>query len=114
MIVHTADCAQVARLRAKDPEWWLDDVAWADDIGHVFDARLVASVRNERGVLGRVAAEIASSDSNISKLSTEEDSAEDITRLNFVIQVSNRTHLANVMRNLRHLPEVIRIARPRG
>ncbi len=114
MIVHTADCAQAARLRAKDPEWWIDDVTWADDLGHTFDVRLILLVRNERGVLGKLGAEIAANESNISKLSTEERRDEGTTVLHCVVQVANRAHLANIIRNLRHLPEVIRIARPRG
>jgi (p)ppGpp synthase/HD superfamily hydrolase len=31
--------------------------------------------------------------------------------LNFQITVNNRLHLANIMRHLRHFPEVIRIQR---
>ena len=114
MIVHTTDCAQAARLRAKDPEWWIDDVSWADDLGPAFDVRLNLVVRNERGVLGRLGAEIAASESNISKLSTEEHRDEGTTELQCVVQVANRVHLASVIRNLRRLPEVIRVTRPRG
>jgi GTP pyrophosphokinase/guanosine-3',5'-bis(diphosphate) 3'-pyrophosphohydrolase len=36
------------------------------------------------------------------------------TVLHFTIQVAHRTHLAAVMRGLRHIPEVTRIVRERG
>ena len=86
----------------------------SDDLGPAFDVRLNLVVRNERGVLGRLGAEIAASESNISKLSTEEHRDEGTTELQCVVQVANRVHLASVIRNLRRLPEVIRVTRPRG
>ena len=114
MLVHTADCAIATRQRAKDPEWWINDVAWAEDLPHSFDARLIITVRNERGALGKVAAELAANESNIAKLMTESQPGEGLMELNCVIQVSNRQHLATIIRNLRRLAEVIRIQRPRG
>ena len=36
------------------------------------------------------------------------------TLLRFTIQVAHRTHLAAVMRGMRHIPEVTRIVRERG
>jgi GTP pyrophosphokinase/guanosine-3',5'-bis(diphosphate) 3'-pyrophosphohydrolase len=36
------------------------------------------------------------------------------TSLSFTIQVANRVHLAQVMRGMRHIPEVTRIIRDRG
>ena len=36
------------------------------------------------------------------------------TLLRFTVQVAHRTHLAAVMRGMRHIPEVTRIARERG
>jgi GTP pyrophosphokinase len=35
------------------------------------------------------------------------------TTMHFVIEVANRQHLARVMRSLRRLPDVKKIARPR-
>jgi GTP pyrophosphokinase len=34
--------------------------------------------------------------------------------IDFTLQVSNRLHLAQIMRSLRRIPEVIRIARLKG
>jgi GTP pyrophosphokinase/guanosine-3',5'-bis(diphosphate) 3'-pyrophosphohydrolase len=36
------------------------------------------------------------------------------TTLQFTIQVAHRAHLARIMRSLRLIPEVVRIARVRG
>ncbi|WP_028312532.1 RelA/SpoT family protein [Derxia gummosa] len=114
LVVHTRDCEQARRLRQKDPERWLDDVAWADDVQRAFDARIHIQAANERGVLGRIAAEIASSDANINRVSTDDMQLDGSIVVDATVQVTNRDHLAQVMRNLRRLPEVRRIGRARG
>jgi RelA/SpoT family (p)ppGpp synthetase len=119
MIVHATDCRQAMRLRAKDPDWWLDDVGWAEDIGRSFETRLVVSVRNERGALGRIAAQIAAAESNITRVMTEEvvghgPKGETVTLLHLSVQVNDRNHLAGVVRALRQIPELQRVQRPRG
>jgi len=113
LLVHTRECEQARRLRLKDPDRWLDDVAWADDIQRSFDARVHILANNARGVLGKIAGEIAASDANINRVSTEDPDTETIA-VNATVQVADRDHLAQVMRNLRRLPEIIRISRPRG
>jgi (p)ppGpp synthase/HD superfamily hydrolase len=67
-------------------------------------------VRNDRGVLGKVAAEIAASEANIVHVAMDEEPSESAV-LRFAIQVRDRVHLAQVMRNLRRLSEVARITR---
>ncbi|HEU4622007.1 MAG TPA: TGS domain-containing protein, partial [Burkholderiaceae bacterium] len=115
LMIHTTECATARRLRAKDPERWLDDVAWADDdMQRVFDARVLITARNERGVLGHVAAEITRSESNIAKISSQDEPETGLVELDIVVQVSGRVHLASVMRHVKHLPAVVRIQRVKG
>ena len=57
---------------------------------------------------------IAEAGSNIEHVAMDSDPERLFTLLHFTIQVSHRTHLAAVMRGLRHIPEVSRIARERG
>ena len=63
-------------------------------------------------MLGKVAAEIAASDSNIAHVSMEE-TADRLASLQFILMVRDRVHLARVLRNLRKLPEVFRVSRKR-
>jgi len=42
-----------------------------------------------------------------------EDDRAVFTTMHFVLEVANRQHLARVMRTVRHLPDVKKIARPR-
>ncbi len=70
-------------------------------------------VKNTKGVFARVAADITSADANIVHIAMDEDLSQESTLLRFVIQVSDRVHLANVMRRVRTNPDVMRIARER-
>jgi len=111
MVIHTHDCPTAARSRT-DPDKWLD-VEWAPDTGRMFDVSIRVTVVNQRGVLAKVAAAIAEHGSNIDNVSMDEDHSAN-TGMQFTLQVSDRLHLARIMRGLRHIPEVIRIARMRG
>ncbi len=109
LFVHRADCRVALRQREKDAERWID-ADWADDIAGQFRTGIEVQVRHERGVLGKVAAEIAASEANIAHVAMDEDFSEAAT-LRFAILVRDRVHLAQVMRNLRRLSEVARITR---
>ena len=61
-------------------------------------------------MLGRVASEIAEAGSNIDSIAMEDDRAL-YTGMHFVLEVSDRKHLARVMRALRRLPDVKKLAR---
>jgi (p)ppGpp synthase/HD superfamily hydrolase len=60
-------------------------------------------------VLAKVASSIADAESNIENVNFTSEG--EYTALYFTLQVSNRLHLASVMRDLRKIPEVIRITR---
>ena len=111
MVVHTHDCPTAAKSRT-DPDKWLD-VEWAPEVGRMFDVSIRVTVMNQRGVLATVAAAIAEHGSNIDNVSMDEDHSA-YTGMQFTLQVSDRLHLARIMRGLRHIPEVVRIARIRG
>ena len=111
MVVHTHDCPTAAKSRT-DPDKWLD-VEWAPDPGRMFVVSIRVTVANQRGVLAKVAAAIAEDGSNIDNVSMDEDRSA-YTGMQFTLQVTDRLHLARIMRGLRHIPEVIRIARMRG
>ena len=112
MIIHTHDCPVVAKTR-KDPEKWLD-VEWAPDTRKLFSVNIKLVVSNQPGVLAKVASEIAENGSNIENVSLEPGDSSVYTDIHFTLQVSNRLHLAQIMRGLRRLPEVIRINRLKG
>src|SRR2546427_747630 len=108
LVVHTHDCPTAAKSRG-DPEKWLD-VQWAPETDKMFDVGIRVTVANQRGVLAKVATEIAEAGSNIDNVNMDEERSL-YTTMHFTLQVANRLHLAKVMRALRRIPEVVRIAR---
>jgi guanosine-3',5'-bis(diphosphate) 3'-pyrophosphohydrolase len=112
MIIHTHDCPVIAKSR-RDPDKWLD-VEWAPDTKKLFSVNIKLVVSNQTGVLAKVAAEIAENGSNIENVSLEPGDSSAYTDIHFTLQVSNRLHLAQIMRGLRRHPEVIRINRLKG
>jgi RelA/SpoT family (p)ppGpp synthetase len=109
LVVHQSDCAAIVRSRRNEPDQWLD-VEWDSRTSRLFQAAVHIMVENQRGVLARVASQIAEAGSNIDSITTEEDRAL-FTTMHMVLEVANRQHLARVMRALRRLPDVKRLAR---
>ena len=111
LVVHVADCPSIVRSRKNEPEQWID-VEWDPRITRLFQAAIDVTVANQRGVLARVASEIAEAGSNIDSITMGEDRAV-YTIMHFIVEVANRQHLARVMRALRRLPDVKKLARVR-
>jgi RelA/SpoT family (p)ppGpp synthetase len=109
LVVHASDCGGIVRSRKKEPEQWVD-VEWDPRPTRLFQAAINVTVENQRGVLAKVASEIAEAASNIDAISMEEDRFM-YTTMRLVLEVANRQHLARVMRSLRRLPDVKRISR---
>ncbi len=80
---------------------WLD-VTWDKNISRPFEVSIKLIVANQRGVLAKVAAAIAEAESNIENVHFSNEG--EYTALYFTLQVSNRQHLARVMRSLRSIP----------
>src|SRR5260221_98303 len=108
LVVHTNDCSTAAKARG-DPEKWLD-VEWAPETDKLFDVGIRVTVVNQRGVLANVATEIAEAASNIDNVTMAEGPSL-YTTTHFTRPRANRSHLAKVMRALRRIPELVRIAR---
>ena len=65
---------------------------------------------NKTGVLAEVAAVIADSGSNIEEVSVLNPQP-DVSAMNFLLQVKDRTHLARIMRNVRKMQNVNKVSR---
>jgi GTP pyrophosphokinase len=109
MVIHTHDCPMIRKTRA-DPGKMVD-VEWDPETKKLFDVSIRLVARNERGVLARVAAEIAAGGSNIDNVAFEPQDGGQYAAMHFTLQVGNRLHLAEIMRALRRIPQVTRITR---
>jgi guanosine-3',5'-bis(diphosphate) 3'-pyrophosphohydrolase len=111
LVVHVSGCTVIERSRKKEPEQWID-VEWDPRTSRLFQVAINVTVENQRGVLAKVASEIASAASNIDAISMDEDRAL-FTTMHLVLEVANRQHLARVLRALRRVPDVKKISRTR-
>ena len=109
LVVHASDCGGIVRSRKNEPDQWID-VEWDPRITRLFQATINVMVENQRGVLAKVASEIAEAGSNIDSISMEDDRSV-FTTMHFVVEVANRQHLARVMRALRRVPDVKKLER---
>ncbi len=109
LVIHTHDCPVARRSRADTDKWM--DVEWAPDSKKLFTVSLRVLASEGRGVLAKIAAEIAKTESNIESVSLEPSDSSAYAEINFTVLVANRLHLARVMRGLRSVPEVVRVTR---
>ena len=112
LIIHTHDCPTTRKFKL-DPDKWLD-VAWDSDDKKLFKVNVRVAVINERGMLAKLASAISDVGSNIDNVSVEEPDGSQYANVNFTLQVRDRVHLADLMRNLRKIPDVVRINRVKG
>ena len=108
IVIHRDHCNNVAGYR-KNPEKWIE-VEWEPHVNADFSAELRLDVANRRGVLATIAAAISATDSNIETINTSERDG-NTTTVHLLLNVHDRAHLARVMRQLRTLPEALKLAR---
>ena len=112
LVIHTHDCPSVRKFKL-DPDKWLD-LEWEPENQRLFKTNLNLTVANQPGMLAKIASGIADAGSNIDNVSVEEADGSAYANLYFTVQVRNRIHLAELMRGLRKIPDVVRINRAKG
>lgn len=112
LVVHIADCPVATRGQTREPERWVS-VAWDEKTAKHFSTRLDVTARNERGTLGRIAAEVTAAEANIIHVTMHDDAVATVS-LQLTLQVESRVQLARVIRAIRHVPQVQKIVRVKG
>jgi len=111
LVVHTDSCAVGQRLLHKDRERFIG-VEWSEEIVRAFEAPLLVTVSNGKGVLARVAAAIAQAEADITLVNmVDEVSGQDAIDLRFVVSVRDLAHLEAVLKALRRTPSVTQARR---
>ena len=108
VVVHRNTCGNLINFR-KQPDKWIA-VDWEENIDREFSSQIQVDTLNKPGVLAEVAATIGDCSSNIEQVSVL-GRHEDCSVLSFLLQVRDRKHLAQIMRNVRNMSNVIRVAR---
>ena len=111
LVVHRGECRNLARLR-KSPEQWVP-CEWAGAVAGEYPAAVRVTTANRRGLLARIAAAMAEQDSNIVGVTLEEQQVRNIS-ITFILNVRDRAHLAGVIKAVRRLPNVHKVARLAG
>jgi len=109
LIIHTHDCPGIRRFKL-DHEKWLD-VEWEPNPESHFNVSLNLLVINERGVLAKITSVMAESGANIDNISVDEGDGSSFANLRLIVQVRNRVHLADLIKNLRKLSKINKINR---
>ena len=108
VVIHRNTCGNLATFR-KQPEKWIA-VSWEKEIDRDFSSQISVETKNKPGALAEVATTIADAGSNIEEVSVL-GRHDDCSVMAFMLQVRDRKHLANIMRKVRQMPNVIRVGR---
>jgi RelA/SpoT family (p)ppGpp synthetase len=108
VVIHRNCCGNLSNFR-KQPEKWIA-CSWETGIDREFSSQIQVDTFNKPGVLAEVAATIGDSGSNIEQVEVL-GRHEDCSMLSFLILVRDRKHLARIMRDVRNMPNVVRVAR---
>jgi guanosine-3',5'-bis(diphosphate) 3'-pyrophosphohydrolase len=108
VVIHREACGNLRSYR-KQPDKWLS-VAWQQSLDRQFAVEIRVEVANRMGVLAAIASDIASTQTNIDHVSVVEQDG-DAATLIFELQVADRRQLAQVIRRVRKMPNVLRVTR---
>lgn len=106
--IHMEQCGQAAKFSSQ-PEKYIP-VCWEEQIKGDFTVEIRAEVANQRGALAELAGAVAKADANIDNISVDKRD-DHYCLVHLTLAVHDRVHLANIMRRLRAIKEVIRLAR---
>ncbi len=112
LVVHRDNCGNIAAELRENPEKCLA-LAWAEGLDREFQVDLRIDIENQRGLMAILATQVTEADASIESLALHERDARQAV-VNMSIHVKNRVHLARVLRRIRHLPAVSKVARVRA
>jgi len=110
IVVHRDNCKNLeASSKRKRSDKYID-VQWSDDASGDFTCEIKLEIENKSGLLARTATVISDCNADIENVDMEDRDGFSMNLL-YQIKVSDRKHLALVMRRLRRINSVMRIMR---
>ena len=107
ILVHASDCPVIKKSR--NPEQFVS-MRWDDQVAGEFWVDITMDVANQRGILAKLTTLISETDSNIGNVTVEPRDGRH-NAVTFAISVTDRKHMARVMRRLRANKLVMRLYR---
>ena len=111
LVIHHESCRNI-RGYQKEPEKFMA-VEWDKDIEQEFIAEIKVDMFNHQGALANLTAAINATASNIQSMNTEEKDGRVYSAF-IRLTTRDRVHLANIMRKIRIMPDVIKVNRNRN
>lgn len=111
LVIHREECANIRGYR-QEPDKYMA-VEWGDDIDQEFATGLRVDMLNHQGALADLTNTIAATGSNIQGLTTEERDGRLYT-IYVKLTTKDRIHLANIMRRIRVMPNVVKVSRQKN
>lgn len=108
IIVHVSDCITLKKVRTN-PEQFIA-LRWDEQVSGEYWVDVTVEVANERGVLATLATAISEANSNIGNINVDPRDGRH-NAVTFSISVTDRIHLARIMRRLRANKVVMRLYR---
>jgi GTP diphosphokinase / guanosine-3',5'-bis(diphosphate) 3'-diphosphatase len=108
VVIHREACGNLRSYR-KQPDKWLS-VSWQPGVDRLYTVEVRVEVANRVGVLAALASDIAGTQTNIDHVSMLESDTEASTII-FDLQVRDRKHLAQVIKSVRKMPDVLKVIR---
>ncbi len=108
IVIHRESCGNLKSYR-KQPDKWLS-VVWQPAPEKFFATEIRVQVKSRIGILAAVASEIAATHTSIEKVTIDERDGGVSTEI-FELLVTDRRHLAQVIKRLRKMPDVVSVSR---
>lgn len=108
--VHIETCKKVTRLRQKKRQIY--PVQWVKNPVGEFKVVLTIDTAHQKSAIAELVAAATDANATVMNIAVQEQSTE-LTRFKITLGVRDRTHLADVMRKLRIIKDVVHIHRPK-
>ena len=108
-MIHRRHCAQVANFNKQGSRWI--GAQWSDDIQNTLSTEIMVHVLHQPGSFAEVAGSIADKGCNVEQVAISKEYEDDTVDLLFLIQIKDRQELADVMREIKGLKNVLRVTR---
>ena len=106
--VHMEKCHHISKL-LSNPDNYVP-LRWSDNVKGEFNVSVRIEVVNQRGILAVMALAVSDADGNIEDISVLDRDGQHY-QVVFKLLVRDRDHLAEIIRSLRQVPNVVRLVR---
>src|SRR3990167_3906591 len=112
IVIHNDQCKVLNNIRRKTPEQCVP-ILWQDNLQKEFHVKLETELFNRRRSLALLASAIADAESNIEDVTVHSQEG-GYAKVKLTVTVMGRAHLARVLRRVRQVNSVVKIARIRN